>query len=73
MIFLYFVPLNQSLEPACFADLGPGSLHVDLQQRSCEFLEILGADWESHRAGILDRMPVPEKDVPRLGSMGTGR
>lgn len=35
---------------------------MDLQQRSCEFLEILGADWDSHRPGILDRMPVPEKD-----------
>lgn len=39
------------------------SLHVDLQQRSCEFLEILGADWDSHRPGILDRMPVPEKEI----------
>ena len=40
----------------------PGSLHVDLQQRSCEFLELLGNDWAAHRPGILDRMPVPEKD-----------
>ena len=39
------------------------SLHVDLQQRSCEFLELLGSDWDSHRAGILDRMPVPEKEI----------
>lgn len=39
-----------------------GSLHVDLQQRSCEFLELLGSDWDSHRPGILDRMPVPDKD-----------
>ncbi|CAJ1410681.1 unnamed protein product [Effrenium voratum] len=38
------------------------SLHVDLQQRSCEFLELLGPDWDAHRAGVLDRMPVPEKE-----------
>ena len=35
---------------------------MDLQQRSCEFLELLGSDWDSHRPGILDRMPVPDKD-----------
>ena len=34
-----------------------------LRQRSCEFLELLGSDWDSHRAGILDRMPVPEKEI----------
>ena len=35
---------------------------MDLQQRSCEFLELLGSDWDSHRPGILDRMPVPDKE-----------
>ncbi|CAK9035289.1 unnamed protein product [Durusdinium trenchii] len=39
------------------------SLHVDLQQRSCEFLELLHSEWDPHRAGILDRMPVPEKEI----------
>jgi AP-1 complex subunit gamma-1 len=39
------------------------SLHVDLQQRSCEFLELLETEWDSSRAGILDRMPVSENDV----------
>lgn len=39
------------------------SLHVDLQQRSCEFLELLEAVWDSSRAGILDRMPVSEREV----------
>jgi AP-1 complex subunit gamma-1 len=39
------------------------SLHADLQQRSCEFLELLEAEWDSSRAGILDRMPVSEREV----------
>lgn len=39
------------------------SLHADLQQRSCEFLELLEAEWDSSRTGILDRMPVSERDV----------
>jgi AP-1 complex subunit gamma-1 len=37
------------------------SLNADLQQRSCEFLELLEAEWDSSRSGILDRMPVSEK------------
>lgn len=39
------------------------SLNVDLQQRACEFLELLESEWDSTRSGILDRMPVSEKDV----------
>jgi len=39
------------------------SLHADLQQRSCEFLELLESEWDSSRAGILDRMPVSEREV----------
>jgi len=39
------------------------SLNADLQQRSCEFLELLEAEWDSSRAGILDRMPVSEGQV----------
>jgi len=39
------------------------SLNVDLQQRACEFLELLESDWDANRAGILDRMPVSEKEV----------
>jgi AP-1 complex subunit gamma-1 len=39
------------------------SLNADLQQRSCEFLELLEAEWDSSRTGILDRMPVSERDV----------
>lgn len=38
------------------------SLHADLQQRSCEFLELLETEWDSSRAGILDRMPVSERE-----------
>lgn len=37
------------------------SLHADLQQRSCEFLELLESEWDTSRAGILDRMPVSEQ------------
>jgi len=48
------------------------SLHVDLQQRSCEFLELLEAEWDSSRAGILDRMPVPEKDIASADSRDVG-
>jgi len=44
------------------------SLHVDLQQRSCEFLELLHSEWDPHRPGILDRMPVPEKEIGAAGS-----
>jgi len=44
------------------------SLHVDLQQRSCEFLELLHSEWDPHRPGILDRMPVPEKEIGGAGS-----
>mmetsp|Transcript_80527 Transcript_80527/g.176577 ORF Transcript_80527/g.176577 Transcript_80527/m.176577 type:complete len:835 (-) Transcript_80527:47-2551(-) len=39
------------------------SLNTDLQQRSCEFLELLEREWDGSRAGILDRMPVPEGDI----------
>lgn len=39
------------------------SLSVDLQQRSCEFLELLESEWDSSRAGILDRMPVSDKET----------
>lgn len=48
------------------------SLHADLQQRSCEFLELLESEWDSHRAGILDRMPVSEKDVAGSDSRAVG-
>jgi len=39
------------------------SLHVELQQRSCEFLELLESEWDSARTGILDRMPVSETQI----------
>eukprot|EP00439_Symbiodinium_sp_Y106_P081113 s1139_g20.t1 len=48
------------------------SLHVDLQQRSCEFLELLSSEWDSHRAGILDRMPVPEREIGGAESRDVG-
>mmetsp|Transcript_58552 Transcript_58552/g.130822 ORF Transcript_58552/g.130822 Transcript_58552/m.130822 type:complete len:832 (+) Transcript_58552:32-2527(+) len=48
------------------------SLHVDLQQRSCEFLELLGSEWDTHRAGILDRMPVPEREIGGAESRDVG-
>eukprot|EP00933_Yihiella_yeosuensis_P042198 TRINITY_DN36732_c0_g1_i1.p1 TRINITY_DN36732_c0_g1~~TRINITY_DN36732_c0_g1_i1.p1 ORF type:complete len:856 (-),score=187.40 TRINITY_DN36732_c0_g1_i1:76-2556(-) len=48
------------------------SLHVDLQQRSCEFLELLGSEWDSSRAGILDRMPVSEKEIGGAESRDIG-
>lgn len=48
------------------------SLHVDLQQRSCEFLELLESEWDSTRAGILDRMPVSENDIAGAGGRPTG-
>lgn len=48
------------------------SLHVDLQQRSCEFLELLEPEWDSSRAGILDRMPVSEKEIAGAESRDIG-
>lgn len=48
------------------------SLHVDLQQRSCEFLELLSSEWDSTRAGILDRMPVSEKEIGGAESRDVG-
>jgi len=48
------------------------SLHVDLQQRACEFLELLSSDWDSTRAGILDRMPVSEKEIGGAESRDVG-
>eukprot|EP00928_Gymnodinium_smaydae_P077105 TRINITY_DN6028_c0_g1_i2.p1 TRINITY_DN6028_c0_g1~~TRINITY_DN6028_c0_g1_i2.p1 ORF type:complete len:875 (+),score=226.66 TRINITY_DN6028_c0_g1_i2:116-2626(+) len=48
------------------------SLNVDLQQRACEFLELLEAEWDSTRAGILDRMPVPEGETSREGPRAVG-
>jgi len=36
------------------------SVNLDLQQRACEFLEIMEKEWGGDRAGILDRMPVAE-------------
>jgi len=48
------------------------SLHVDLQQRSCEFLELLESEWDASRAGILDRMPVSEKEIAGAESRAVG-
>lgn len=48
------------------------SLHADLQQRSCEFLELLENEWDSSRAGILDRMPVSEREVGGADGRPTG-
>eukprot|EP00931_Biecheleriopsis_adriatica_P118237 TRINITY_DN93685_c0_g1_i1.p1 TRINITY_DN93685_c0_g1~~TRINITY_DN93685_c0_g1_i1.p1 ORF type:complete len:866 (+),score=233.76 TRINITY_DN93685_c0_g1_i1:109-2598(+) len=48
------------------------SLHVDLQQRACEFLELLGSTWDPHRAGILDRMPVSEREIGGAESRDVG-
>jgi len=48
------------------------SLHVDLQQRSCEFLELLGSDWDATRAGILDRMPVSDREIAGAESRDIG-
>merc|ERR1740123_1421292 len=48
------------------------SLNADLQQRACEFLELLEAEWDSSRAGILDRMPVSEKDIAGAESRTVG-
>jgi len=48
------------------------SLNLDLQQRSCEFLELLEAEWDSSRAGILDRMPVPEGEIASAESRAVG-
>jgi len=48
------------------------SLNVDLQQRSCEFLELLESEWDKSRAGILDRMPVPERDIAGAESRDVG-
>merc|ERR550525_1732435 len=48
------------------------SLNVDLQQRSCEFLELLESEWDSSRAGILDRMPVPEGEIATAESRAVG-
>lgn len=48
------------------------SLNVDLQQRSCEFLELLETEWDGSRAGILDRMPVPEKEIAGAESRAVG-
>lgn len=48
------------------------SLHADLQQRSCEFLELLESEWDSSRAGILDRMPVSEREVGVADGRPTG-
>ena len=47
-----------------------GSLFVDLQQRVCEFLEIIGPAWdEATRAGLLDTMPSFEKSaLPQIPS-----
>mmetsp|Transcript_145548 Transcript_145548/g.362953 ORF Transcript_145548/g.362953 Transcript_145548/m.362953 type:complete len:838 (-) Transcript_145548:453-2966(-) len=48
------------------------SLHVDLQQRSCEFLELLENEWNGSRAGILDRMPVSEREIAGAESRDIG-
>jgi len=37
------------------------SISMELQQRSCEYQEILTPVWDQHRAGVLDRMPVSDK------------
>jgi len=46
------------------------NLNVDLQQRACEYLELLETEWDSSRAGILDRMPVPEKEITDNRAVG---
>jgi len=37
------------------------SISMELQQRSCEYQELLTPVWDAHRAGVLDRMPVSDK------------
>jgi len=48
------------------------SLNVDLQQRSCEFLELLGSEWDASRSGILDRMPVADREIGGAESRDIG-
>lgn len=39
------------------------SISMELQQRSCEYKELMEPVWEPHRAGVLDRMPVDKIDL----------
>ena len=50
-----------------------GSLFVDLQQRVCEFLEILGPNWDATtRAGLLDTMPPRNESTLVSGAINGG-
>ena len=52
------VPLTKLIQPCAARKLlrrFDTSLHVDLQQRSCEFLELLHSEWDPHRPGLLFR------------------
>eukprot|EP00742_Colponemidia_sp_Colp-10_P000433 GILJ01000474.1.p1 GENE.GILJ01000474.1~~GILJ01000474.1.p1 ORF type:complete len:866 (-),score=167.22 GILJ01000474.1:91-2688(-) len=37
------------------------SIQTELQQRACEYSQLMSTHWDSLRLGILERMPVPEK------------
>ncbi|CAN0367320.1 unnamed protein product, partial [Discosporangium mesarthrocarpum] len=42
-----------------------GSMNLELQARSCEYLQLLGPDLQDLRRGMLDRMPVPDEETMR--------
>ena len=45
---------------------------AELQQRACEYLELLGSSWDQHRIGIFDKMPVSDKVIASLGDRAVG-
>ena len=48
------------------------ALSAELQQRACEYLEILKPVWDKHRKGVLDKMPVSEKCMSGLAQREVG-
>eukprot|EP00397_Hematodinium_sp_SG-2012_P004003 GEMP01004013.1.p1 GENE.GEMP01004013.1~~GEMP01004013.1.p1 ORF type:complete len:860 (+),score=180.19 GEMP01004013.1:211-2790(+) len=41
------------------------SMSMELQQRACEYQELMAPAWDPYRAGVLDRMPVEKINLQR--------
>ncbi|CAG9325469.1 unnamed protein product [Blepharisma stoltei] len=48
------------------------ALNVELQQRACEYIQLLGSNWDSIRGPLLEKMPIyakaPAVDIPTTDS-----
>ena len=46
------------------------SISVEIQQRACEYLSILEANWDRYRKGVLEAMPALKRDEESAVEIG---